>query len=92
MRGHLKERSPGKWAIVLPVRDETGRRRRKWYSFRGTRREAERERARLIIGAERSADPLHQIAWLNITEGLMGIYALCLGQRVYLHRANKGRE
>jgi hypothetical protein len=29
MRGHIKERSPGRWAIVLDVRDpETGWRRR----------------------------------------------------------------
>ena len=37
MRGHIGERSPGQWAIVLDVGDpETGKRRRKWHSFRGT--------------------------------------------------------
>jgi integrase len=49
MKGHIRERSPGHWAIVLDVRDqETGKRRRKWHSFEGTKREAQRESARLI--------------------------------------------
>jgi hypothetical protein len=49
MRGHIRERAPGQWAIVLDVRDpETGKRRRKWHSFCGTKREAQVERSRLI--------------------------------------------
>lgn len=49
MRGHVRERSPGKWAIVLDVPDvETGKRRRKWHTFHGTKRQAETECARLI--------------------------------------------
>jgi len=49
MRGHLKERSPGHWAIILDVRDpETGKRKRRWHSFIGTKRQAEDERSRLI--------------------------------------------
>ena len=49
MKGHITERSPGKWAIVLDVPDpETGKRRRKWHTFRGTKRQAETECARLI--------------------------------------------
>jgi len=41
MRGHIRERSPGHWAIVLDIRDlETGERKRKWHSFVGTKREA----------------------------------------------------
>ena len=49
MRGHIRERSAGHWAIVLDVRDaETGRRKRKWHSFRGGKREAQIECARLI--------------------------------------------
>jgi integrase len=49
MRGHLKERSPGRWAIILDVRDpETGKRKRRWHSFLGTKRQAEDERSRLI--------------------------------------------
>lgn len=49
MKGHLKQRSPGHWAIVLDVRDPaTGKRRRKWHSFAGTKRAAQIECARLI--------------------------------------------
>jgi hypothetical protein len=36
MKGHLKERSPGHWAIVIDLRDaNTGKRKRKWHSFKG---------------------------------------------------------
>jgi integrase len=49
MKGHIRERSTGHWAIVLDVQDPaTGKRRRKWHSFRGTKREAQNECARLI--------------------------------------------
>jgi integrase len=49
VKGHVRERSPGKWAIVLDVPDpETGKRRRKWHTFHGTKRQAESECARLI--------------------------------------------
>ena len=49
MKGHLRERSPGHWGIVLDVRaPETGKRRRKWHSFKGTKREAQIECSRLI--------------------------------------------
>jgi integrase len=49
MKGHIRERAPGHWAIVLDLRDpETGKRRRKWHSFIGTKREAQVECARLI--------------------------------------------
>ncbi|KAB2795923.1 site-specific integrase [Brucella anthropi] len=49
MKGHIRERSPGKWAIVIDVPDpETGQRRRKWHSFHGTKRQAQVECARLI--------------------------------------------
>jgi integrase len=48
MKGHIKERSPGKWAIVLDIYDAAGKRRRKWHSFEGTKRGAHEECARLI--------------------------------------------
>lgn len=49
MKGHIRERSPGHWAIVIDISDaETGKRRRKWHSFEGTKREAQTECARLI--------------------------------------------
>jgi Phage integrase, N-terminal SAM-like domain len=49
MKGHIRERSPGHWAIVIDVRDpETNKRKRRWHSFAGTQRQAQIERARLI--------------------------------------------
>jgi len=49
MKGHVRERSPGTWAIVIDLHDEAGRRRRKWHTFKTTsKRKAEEECARLI--------------------------------------------
>jgi integrase len=49
MKGHLRERAPGHWAIILDLHDPaTGKRRRKWHSFAGTKRQAQIECARLI--------------------------------------------
>jgi integrase len=49
MKGHIRERSPGHWAIILEQRDSsTGKRKRKWHSFAGTKRQAQVECARLI--------------------------------------------
>src|SRR5215471_17645240 len=48
MRGHIRERSPGHWAIILDITKE-GARKRKWHAFKGTKREAQVERVRLII-------------------------------------------
>jgi integrase len=49
MKGHLRERSPGHWAIILDIPDpKTGKRRRKWHSFKGTKRQAQIESARII--------------------------------------------
>jgi integrase len=49
MRGSIRERSPGRWAIILEQTDAaTGKRKRKWHSFAGTKRQAQIECARLI--------------------------------------------
>jgi integrase len=49
MKGHIRERSPGHWAIVIDARDPvTGERKRRWHSFTGTKREAQVECARLL--------------------------------------------
>jgi integrase len=49
MKGSIRERSPGHWAIILDQRDPaTGERKRKWHSFEGTKRAAQAECARLI--------------------------------------------
>jgi hypothetical protein len=47
--GSIVERSPGHWAIILEQRDPlTNKRKQKWHSFRGTRKEALAERVRLL--------------------------------------------
>jgi integrase len=49
MKGHIRERSPGRYAIIIDTRDPvTGKRKRKWHKFKGTKREAQVESARLI--------------------------------------------
>jgi hypothetical protein len=56
MKGHIRQRSPGHWAIILDMRDPTtGKRRRKWHSFAGTKRQAQVECARLISAIEGGA-------------------------------------
>jgi Arm DNA-binding domain len=56
MKGHIRERSPGHWAIVIDVRDPaTGKRKRRWHSFKGTKREAQTKCAQLITEAEGGA-------------------------------------
>jgi integrase len=49
MKGSIRERSPGHWAIILDLPDPaTGKRKRKWHSFEGTKREAQIECSRLV--------------------------------------------
>jgi integrase len=49
MKGSIRERSPGHWAIIIDQRDpSTGERKRKWHSFKGTKRAAQIECSRLI--------------------------------------------
>jgi integrase len=60
MRGHIRERSPGHWAIVIDVREpQTGKRKRRWHSFAGTKRQAQVECARLLTEMKNgtSVDP-----------------------------------
>jgi integrase len=54
MRGHLRERSPGHWAIVIDVREpQTGKRKRRWHSFAGTKRQAQVKCAELVAVASK---------------------------------------
>jgi integrase len=56
MKGHIRERSPGHWAIVVDARDpQTGKRKRRWHSFQGTKRQAQIECARLVTEIETGA-------------------------------------
>jgi integrase len=56
MKGHIRERSPGHWAIVLDHYDPmTGQRKRRWHSFKGTKREAQIRCAQLVAELESGA-------------------------------------
>ena len=55
MKGHIRERSPGRWAIVIDAQDANGKRKRRWHSFQGTKREAQTKCAQLITEAEGGA-------------------------------------
>ena len=48
MKGHIKERPPGsgQWSIIIPHGTK-----RRWFSFRGTKRQAQVECARLVAAA-----------------------------------------
>jgi len=49
MKGHIRKRGTASWAIVLDIgRDASGKRRQKWHTVKGTKRDAERELARLV--------------------------------------------
>jgi integrase len=56
---HIRERSPGRWAIIFSERTPgTYKRTRKWYSLKGTRKDAQIEAARLLTEREAGAvDP-----------------------------------
>ena len=49
MKGHIRKRGKNSWAIKLELPpDSAGNRRSKWHSIKGTKRDAERERIRLL--------------------------------------------
>jgi len=48
MKGHVRQRGKDSWAIVIDGRDSSGKRKRLWHSFKGTKREAQIECARLV--------------------------------------------
>jgi integrase len=57
MRGHIRERSKGTWAIVIDVgRDPaTGKRRQQWYTVKGGKKDAQRELREKLQLLERGA-------------------------------------
>src|SRR5687768_2830566 len=49
MRGHIRQRSKGSWEITYELpRAADGRRRQKTITYRGTKREAQQELARIL--------------------------------------------
>jgi len=60
VKGHIRERSAGRWAIVLDHHDPmTGERKRRWHSFAGTKRQAQVRCAELVaeLQSGTSVDP-----------------------------------
>lgn len=48
-RGHLRKRSPGSWTIVIDLgRDINGKRRQKWETVKGTKKEANQRLTELL--------------------------------------------
>lgn len=55
MRGHIRKRSKDSWTVVveLPRDPGTKKRRQKWVTVKGTRKDAERRLAELLVQADR---------------------------------------
>lgn len=86
--GSIVERSPGRWAIILEQRDPvTGKRRQKWHSFKGTKKEALAERVRLLhetnIGSYIEPSKMTVNQWIDqwIEAGAPGRKKKKVGQR-----------
>ena len=49
MQGSLRKRSKNAWTIIVDLeRDATGKRRQKWITVKGTKRDAERKLIEII--------------------------------------------
>lgn len=48
MKGHIRQRSKDTWAIVIYLGTEQGKKRQKWYTVHGSKKDAERELRRLL--------------------------------------------
>ena len=78
MRGHIRKRGKRSWAIKLDIgRDpETNKRRTKWHTVHGTKRDAEKELARLLhqldqntyVEPSRSTIKQHLSDWIDRIE------------------------
>ncbi len=56
MKGHVRKRGKRSWAVIVDLgRDANGKRRQKWITVQGTRRDADRECARIIHEMETGA-------------------------------------
>ena len=79
MKGHIRRRYAGAWSVILSgARADTGKQFQKWHTVRGTKKDAERELARLIHEYETGAyvAPVHLTVaeymnqWLNNSAGM----------------------
>ena len=55
MKGHIRQRSKGSWAIVIDAgKDpETGKRRQQWHTIKGTKRDAQRVLHEMLVAMEK---------------------------------------
>jgi len=79
VRGHIRKRAKDSWTVVveLPRDPETGKRRQKWVSVKGTKRDAERVLAETIAEIERGT--YLAPAKLTVAEYLNRWYDTCSG-------------
>ena len=62
MKGSLRERSPGSWEITLNIgRDGQGNRRRRSYTFKGNKTEAQRRMRAMVADYDRGLRPPESI-------------------------------
>jgi len=68
VRGHIRKRSKDSWTVVveLPRDPETGKRRQKWVTVEGTKRDAERVLAQLLTEINRG---MYSVAPAKMTVG-----------------------
>jgi len=69
-RGHIRQRGENSWSVVItmPPDPATGKRRQKWHTVHGERRDAERELTRLL--AELDVGTYVQPARMSLAEYL----------------------
>ena len=78
MRGSIQQRGPSSWRIRIDLDRIGGKRQRRFVTFRGTRKDAQKELARLLVAADAGTlpDPTKQTvgqyvgAWLDHALGL----------------------
>ncbi len=54
MKGHLTQRTKGTWSIVIDVGNDpvTGKRKQRWHTIKGTKRDAERELRHILVSMD----------------------------------------
>jgi integrase len=90
MKGHIRKRSKGSWAIVIDVgRDaETGKRRQRWHTVKGTKKDAERALRQILYSMETGnyiePNRITVGEWLNQwCEGYVAIHTTVRTQESY---------
>jgi integrase len=79
MSGHIRRRGKFSWELKYDVdADSAGRRKTRYASFKGTKRDAQIELAKLVAAADAGTEPskatvgAYLLAWMNGPHGLAG--------------------